>query len=189
MIKTNETEQEYVNKLIPTFSKHFTVTQEVWSKCKNGRIDLVLTLKDGIHFGIECKAPNEKRGEKIGEFIKQAIRYSNYEFHIGNGIYKKIPILITPALSYNYLIMKTETIEIDGKEYHKDRHSKYDSHHTINGIIGAFSIGEIRLSHNNKYIFSVSNKTIFSTHSEWNSNEIIGLHKENYIKLLKKLSI
>ena len=64
MIKTNETEQEYVNKLIPTFSKHFTVTQEVWSKCKNGRIDLVLTLNDIIHFGIECKAPNEKRGEK-----------------------------------------------------------------------------------------------------------------------------
>ena len=48
MLKTNETEQEYVNKLIPTFSKHFTVTQEVWSKCKNGRIDLVLTLKGGV---------------------------------------------------------------------------------------------------------------------------------------------
>lgn len=189
MIKTDETEQEFVNKLIPTFGKHFKVESEVWSKCKNGRIDLLLTLRDGVYFGIECKAPNEKRGEKIGEYIKQAIRYSNYEFHIGNGVYKKIPILICPALSYNYLLMKEETIINNGKEYHKDRHEEYNSHHTVNGILGSFLIGEVRKSHDKSYCFSVSNKTIFQSSTKWNSNEIIGLHEVNYTKLLKKLSI
>lgn len=189
MIKTNETEQDFVNKLIPTFSKHFKVKTEVWSKCKNGRIDLLLTLNDIIHFGIECKAPNEKRGEKIGEYIKQAVRYSNYEFNISNGIYKKIPVLICPPLSYNYLLMKNETIINNNCEFHSDRHKEFDNHHTVNGILGAFNIGEVRQSHSKKYIFSVSNKTIFSTHTKWNSNEIIGLHVENYVKLLKKLSI
>ena len=189
MIKTNETEQDFVNKLIPTFSKHFKVTQEVWSKCKNGRIDLLLTLNDSIYFGIECKSPNEKRGEKIGEYIKQAVRYSNYEFNVGGGIYKKIPVLICPALSYNYLLMNEDVIQIGDKKYHKDRHEEYNSHHTVNGILGAFCIGEVRQSHSKKYIFSVSNKTIFTTHVKWNSKEIIGLHEENYSKLLKKLAI
>jgi hypothetical protein len=188
MIKTNETEQEFVNKLITTFSKHFKVESEVWSKCKNGRIDLVLTLNDNIHFGIECKAPSEKRGEKIGEYIKQAIRYSNYEFYI-NGSYKKIPILICPALSYNYLLMKEETIFNNGYDFHRDRHKEYDSHHTVNGILGSFGIGEVRKSHDKSYYFSVSNKTIFQSSKKWNSNNIIGLHEVNYNKLLKKLSI
>lgn len=189
MIKTDQTEKQFIDSILPTFGKHFKVETEVWSKCKNGRIDILLTLNDDVYFGIECKAPNEKRGEKIGEFIKQAIRYSKYEFNIGNGIYKKIPILITPALSYNYLIMRTETITNNGYEYHRDRHQQYDSHHTLNGILGSFGIGEIRKSHSGKYIFSVSNKTIFSTHTKWNSSEINGLHQENYNKLLKKLGI
>lgn len=189
MIKTKETEHDFVQKIIPTFSKHFKVTQEVWSKCKNGRIDLLLTLNDSIYFGIECKAPNEKRGEKIGEYIKQAIRYSNYYFNIGNNVYKKIPILICPALSYNYLLMKDQTILNNGYEFHKDRHKEFDSHHTVNGILGSFGIGEVRKSYNNSYYFSVSNKIIFQTHTKWNKTEIIGLHEENYTNLLKKLGI
>jgi hypothetical protein len=85
--------------------------------------------------------------------------------------------------------MKDETIISNGENYHKDRHDEFNSHHTVNGILGAFGIGEVRQSHSKKYIFSVSNKIIFQTHTKWNSNEIIGLHEENYVKLLKKLSI
>lgn len=189
MIKTNETEHEFIKKIIPTFGKHFKVETEVWSKCKNGRIDILLSLNNDIHFGIECKAPNEKRGEKIGEYIKQAIRYSNYEFNVGNNNYKKIPILICPPLSYNYLLMKNETIINNGYEFHRDRHKEFDSHHTVNGILGSFGIGEVRKSYDNSYYFSVSNKIIFQSKKKYISNDIIGLHDVNYTKLLKKLSI
>lgn len=181
MIKTTETEQEFVNKLKITFSKQFTVKSEVWSKCKNGRIDLLLKLNDNVYFGIECKAPNEKRGEKIGEYIKQAYRYSEYEFEVEKGIYKKIAIFICPALSYNYLVMRNETIIHDGKEYHKDRHYEFNSHHTLNGILGSMCIGEVRKSWDKNYFFSMSNSTVY--HSKY------GLNDKNYAKLLKKLGI
>lgn len=187
MIKT---EDEFITqKVIPTFSRYFKTQREVWSKCKNGRIDVLLTLNDSVHFGIECKKPDSKRGERIGEYVKQAIRYSEYEFNVGNGIYKKIPIFICPALSYKYFLMNQETTVVNGKKFHKDRHDEFDSHHSFNGFLGSLNVGEVRNSHSGKFILSFSNKIIFQNHSKWNSGECIGLHEKNYNLLLKKLSI
>ena len=178
MIKAEEI---FVNSIIPLFEIKFKVTKEVWSKCHNGRIDLLLSLNNDVHFGIECKTPDKKRGEQIGKYIKQAVRYTDYQFYVGNGIYKKIPIFICPPLSYNYLIMKEETINVNGLEYHKDRHHQTNTHHTVNGILGSFLIGEVRSCYKNTYNLIVSNKVIF--------NSTNGLDVKNYNYLIKKLSI
>jgi hypothetical protein len=183
-----KTEQEFVDVLAYTFGKHFKVTLEVWSKCKNGRIDILLTYKDKYYFGIECKQPNRKRGEEIGEFVKQAIRYSDYEFQVENGVYKKIPIFICPALSYHYFILNDEVTELNGKKWHKDRHDSNFSHHSFNGFLGTFGIGEVRKSGQN-YYFSVSNSTIWKSNKIYGSQEIEGINEANYVKLAKKLGL
>lgn len=175
-------ERQFVNTLNSTFSKQFKVSNEVWSKDKTARIDIVLHLKDDIYFGIECKCPDKKRGEDIGEYIKQAIRYSNLEFEVSKGIYKKIPIFICPPLSYNYFIMKEETILHNGKEYHCDRHEALCSHNSVNGLLGAFGIGEVRKAWYGYYL-SLSNKIIYSSQKD------DGLRLKNYLLTLKKLSI
>lgn len=140
------TELEYVSKLIPTFRIHFIVRSEVWDKKRKSRIDLVLNLKSNpdIFFGIECKIPDKKRGEKMGLFIKQAIRYSQSEFEVKPNFFKKIPILITPALSNNYFILNETEQIIDGITWHQDRHNSNHDHHSMNGFLGAFEVGEIR---------------------------------------------
>ena len=57
-MKNNEqTEQQYVDKVTTQLKKYFTVIHEVWSDCKNGRIDLIITTLEGQSFGIECKRP------------------------------------------------------------------------------------------------------------------------------------
>lgn len=200
MIKKTQTEQEFVNQLTKSFNKHFKVSAEVFSKCKKGRIDLLLTMPGNIHFGLECKRPDSKRGEQIGEYVKQAIRYTEYEFEVYPGIFKRIPILICPPLSYKYFLINErsnefthiENVVFDGKpfcKWHQDRHEEHYTHHSFNGYLGAFHIGEVRKHQDGTYFFSVSNKTIFSSRKKWQSEEINGLHHENYIKLLKKLGI
>jgi len=197
MIKT---EKEFVDQLCKSFGKHFKVKTEVFSKCKNGRIDILLSLNGNIHFGLECKKPDSKRGEQIGEYVKQAIRYTNYEFEVYPGIFKKIPIFICPPLSYKYFLMNERTndfinhdnVSFDGKpfcKWHQDRHEEHYKHHSFNGFLGAWGVGEVRKNIDGSYFFSVSNKTIFCSRKKWNSEDINGMHPENYTKLLKKLSI
>lgn len=181
-------EKEFVDAVAITFGKHFKVNLEVWSKCKNGRIDILLNYNDEYFFGVECKQPNRKKGEEIGEFVKQAIRYSNYEFEIKKGVYKKIPIFICPALSYHYFLMNEETLEIDGVKFHKDRHDENFSHHSFNGFLGSFGIGEVRKSKYG-YYFSVSNSIIWESAMKYNYKEIKGINEINYNKLAKKLAL
>jgi hypothetical protein len=196
-------EKEFVDKLEIIFSEHFIVKRECTSKCEKGRIDMILIYKNdkNIVFGIECKIPNKKRGEEIGRFVNQAILYTKMEFDIiykENPVFKKIPILIAPALSYNYFILKEKTIinkdEIlevtniwnvkdKNNEYHKDRHHKYDKHHTFNGFLGSFNIGEVRNQGSGNYIFSLSNFILFSCNINAGKNDGSYVHYNNYNKL------
>ena len=196
MIKT---EKEFVDQLCKSFSKHFKVKTEVFSECKKGRIDILLTLPNNVHFGLECKKPDSKRGEEIGRYVKQAIRYTDYKFEVSNGVFKRIPIFICPPLSYKYFLMNERSndffnhnnVLFDGKpftKWHQDRHEEHYKHHSFNGFISVFGIGEVRKNIDGTFFFSVSNKTIFCARKKWNSNDINGLHSENYTKLLKKLS-
>lgn len=183
MKNNEELEEVFVNKLVGNLNKYFKVEKEVWSDCRQGRIDLVITTDEGYRFGVECKQNNDKRGEEIGEFIKQAIRYKDYKF---NGV--RIPIFIAPPLSYNYFIMNQQEQILEGKKWHKDRHIETHEHHTVNGFLGSFGVGEIRKC-NSFFFLSFSNKIIWSSQKQYNTGIARGTHEANYQKLLLKLDI
>lgn len=151
---------------------------------------MVLKYQENVYFGIECKQPTSKKGEEIGRYIRQAMRYSNYEFEVEPGVFKKIPIFICPPLSYNYFLMNNQSFEYqNGVKLHRDRHGEFDSHHSMNGLLGSFGIGEVRKRYKKgEYFFSFSNKIIFSNGPKhYLSKEIIGLHEKNYESLIKNL--
>jgi hypothetical protein len=201
MIKNNElTEQEFVDKIVLEFENTFIVKRECWSKCKKFRIDLILQIPNTeIFFGIEAKRPDKKRGEAIAKYILQANGYSKLEFDVLKNGYKycKIPIFICPALSYNYFVLNEHSEKMDRKSnlfqqhnrdfshllWHQDRHSMFHKHHTFNGLLGGFGIGEVRRNFDKSFYFSLSNKVIFTTEKDWHTKEVKGLHIENYNKL------
>lgn len=200
MIKNNElTEKEFVDKIVIEFEKYFIVRRECWSKCRTKRIDLILQIPEtDVYFGIEAKRPDKKRGEAIAKFIQQASEYAKLEFDLQkNGLsFAKIPIFICPALSYNYFILNEYSAEINIKSnlfqhykdnshllWHQDRHLKHHKHHTFNGLLGGFGIGEVRRNFDRSFYFSLSNFTIFTTEKDWHTKEVKGLHTENYNKL------
>lgn len=192
-------EKIFVDKLSKLFEKNFIVRRECKSKCGTSRIDLVLQIRNTeVFFGVECKIPNKKRGEEIGRYIKQAERYTNMEFDVlKNKMFRKIPIFICPPLSYEYFLMNEFSENLDLKSnlfqhqkndnsfslWHQDRHTKYNKHHSFNGLLGAFNIGEVRKLFNNCYHFSLSNKVIYTSEKNYHSGELKGLHVENYKKL------
>lgn len=188
-------EAEFVDKIVKYLQKYFTIEREVWSKCKTSRIDLVLKYSEGVYFGVECKQHSKKTGEEIGEHIKQSIRYSHLEFQVERGIFKKVPILIAPPISYEYFILNEERMIYKGSVWHKDRHTEFFEHHTGNGFIGAFGIGELRKGNNHLFI-SFSNKIIWSNeikntyeNSLFTGKKVFGLHPKNYELLKKKLCL
>jgi len=197
-------EKEFVDKIIIEFEKHFVIKREIKSQCKKYRIDLILQLKENknVFFGIECKIPNKKKGEEIGRFINQAIVYSNALFEVEINIFKKIPIFICPPLSYNYFLMNEEELLIENHLFkvndilsfkrdtlfHRDRHTKDDKHHSFNGFLGAFKIGEVRNFGGKEYYFSLSNKIIFSSKGRYIpliNIESKYLHLTNYNFIIK----
>jgi hypothetical protein len=188
-------ENIFVENCIKSFSQHFKCQREVWSKCRQGRIDIVLETDCGKFFGVEAKVPDRKRGEKIGEFVKQAIRYSAYEFEVRPNHFEVIPIFICPPISYKYFLMNEQEQIIDGVKWHRDRHNEVCEHHSFNGFLGSFNIGEIRnigngffaLINSNKIIYSTGVKRIFEN-GRFIRNEKFGLHEENYKFLIKKIA-
>jgi len=191
-MKDYENESDFVDSLIVYLSKYFTAEKEVHSDCDTGRIDIIFTCKQtGIRLGVECKIPARKKGQEIGEFIRQASYYSQLLF---KG--QKLPIFIAPQLSNSYLAGIEERKVFDGISYIKDRHPLEHPHHTVNGILGEFAVGEIRkIEGNYVYLaFIFSNFIIFSTHKKWDSdlrrfsNDIHGLNRDNYDNLMKKLN-
>jgi hypothetical protein len=113
------TEAEYSQSVQQVLSKYFNIKTEVWSICGKSRIDLVITdkINSNVVFGVEIKRFDRKRGNDIGKFIEQGVRYMNNYFNI-DGVSQKIPILLCPALSYNYFIM-AETKKIDKRKEKK----------------------------------------------------------------------
>jgi len=182
-------EKEFVEKLISTFEIHFNVTNEVWSKCKTKRIDLVLTHKihKDISFGIECKLPDKKKGEKIGQYLKQAISYTNLQWYNGKQ-FKQMPILLCPPLSYKYFVLNETEQIINNEVWIKDRHQPNHNHHSFNGFLGAFNVGEVRKK-NNRYYFVMSNKFLYQTYTDYYNNIIDSIHFDNYNHILNKINL
>jgi len=182
MDKNIELEKDYVTKVINTLSQHLKVSQEVKCDCGKCRIDIIVTTKEGYRFGIECKRTNSKKGEEMGKFIQQAVRYSNHTFSK-----EYIPIFIAPALSYNYFVLNEEVKDIEGVDWVKDRHGKNHQHHSFNGFLGDFGIGELRKYKDELFYFSFSNKIIWTSKKWYSVYNNAGTHQENYDKLIKKI--
>lgn len=89
--------------MILFLKKYFIVASEVWSKCGNRRIDLVLVHKTDIEkkypIGVEIKVDEKKRGKDLAMWLKQASLYSTLEF---NG-FGKCLIVAYPQVSGLYL--------------------------------------------------------------------------------------
>ena len=188
------TEEDFIKKVIPRLEMDFILLQEVWDTTGTCRIDRVLQLKKdrSVYFGIEFKKIEEKRGEQLGEHIKQGNRYSTKNFLLPNGNDKRMPIFLCPPISYISLICPSgEPVISNGLEHYQDRHDKSHQHHTVNGMLGVFNVGELRTTtyKEKKYLwFLFSNQIIWDGRPQWNSSEVRGLHKDNYEKLLKKIN-
>ena len=181
-------EDELVNKIVRYFGTWFTIDPEEKSDCKKGRVDRYLTCKKtGAVFGVECKRPDNKRGEISGSIIIQCMKYSLMNFR---G--KRIPIFLIPAFSkLQYVTPKEKISHADGNHYYIDKHNPEDhTHHTFNGFLGSLNVGEIRrMTPSNfpaYYIFSFSNKVIFSTKDY--GEGAVGLHEKNYEQLITKIN-
>ena len=182
------TERDLQYRLAKRLGEYFNVDTEVKTNCGDGRVDLILRCKKtDIVMAVEIKKANRKRGRDIGMLIKQASKYAQATFL--NNL--KIPVFVYPAISYDYLICPEEKKVINGEEYFRDRHSRESIHHTFQGILGVFNVGELRVFTRNskKYIrFVFNNKLIWTNQPEWNSKEIMGLHSENYKNLISRIN-
>lgn len=183
-------ESELVNKFVSHFQNWFIVEREVWDDSRKGRIDLILTCKQTkVRFGIECKKPDLKRGSGAGKIVMQAVWYSLMKF---KGA--RIPIFIVPELSKTHFVAPIERINLGGGHHiYMDRHHlDTHNHHTFNGFIGEFNIGEVRKIESYSifhYVFMFLNQEIYSTTKRhFDSDGIIGLHQVNYDKLLVKIN-
>lgn len=185
------TEKTLQNKIAARLKQWFRVKKEVTTTCGTGRIDLVVTCNDtGVRFGIELKKDDKKRGHDIGLLIKQASRYAESKFIIDDYC-GKIPVFVYPAISYDYMICPEEKKIINGVEYFRDRHSKDSVHHTMQGIIGVWNIGELRVfpyDDKNYIRFVFNNKQIWSNQPQYQSTSICGLHEVNYQDLIIRIN-
>lgn len=202
-----QTEDEFVRGVVKFFAPHFRVTEQVWNSDHTGRIDIVLKYDFQTYFGVECKRHDSKRGEEMGEYIKQAIRYSKCKFEVEPKIFKRIPILICPPLSYEYFLLNEREIILKDHatfghktKWHQDRHEEHNEHHSFNGFLGAFGIGELRKSHNryDKWCYiSYANKPVWSSEKalEWTGRarptplgHIKGVDQRWYEAWMKKIA-
>ena len=84
----------------------------------------------------------------------------------------------------------------EGNKWHKDRHAENLDHHTFNGFLGVFNLGEIKNVGGVDFALMFSNKIIYDTrvrkiyeNNIYIKTEKKGLHIQNYTNLLKKISI
>ena len=204
-------EKDFAEKVVARLSSWFNVQPEITSRCRRYRIDYILSHKKrfNTYFGIEFKDYNHKRGMNLGEHIDQSMRYARAEFEVDIGMFKRIPIFICPPISYTYLmcpvpeskqLFKSAFPQSSHREYFHDRHPKNCTHHTVNGMLGALGMGEVRtmMVRENQYLyFSFSNKMIWTNipkwHPRWNpdkdQSEIVDIHEKFYPELMKKVNL
>lgn len=219
--KVTRDEDQFIERVKEKLEKYFIFTPQVFSKCRKGKIDFIIKLKtdDSICFGLECKSYQRKTGEQLGEYVAQSIKYSKYEFEISPGVFKRVPIVICPPISSVFFVFSYEQKKEIGEfgrtvVWHRDIHEWDRPHHTFNGFLGAFNVGEIRVGQTERRIFdgvhitkkkklekylyiSFSNKIIWSGEIrddvDWDKRKkigehVIGTNEHNYDFLLSKIS-
>lgn len=182
------TEKELSEKFASHFSKWFEIFPEVKDDAKICRIDFLLQEKiSKVIFGIECKHPGDHKGHPISDIVQQAIQYSRLKW---DG--KHIPIFIYPQLSLNQFAGVEKEVQIEGSRYVIDKHDHNHHHHTFNGFLGGFNVGEIRRLTSDYgpayHAFVFNNQLIYSTEKRDYWNDIYGLHQNNYPILINRIN-
>lgn len=191
-------EKKFAEPIIARLSKYFYTRFEVLDVTEKNRIDWILKDKEhGKYFGIEFKQLNEnKRGEEIGEHILQSMRYACAEFLLDSKP-QRIPIMICPPISFVYLqapdfrsLIKADGVYGRTAEFYHDRHDRFAPHHTMNGLLGAMLIGEIRTHMAKTWVvkmeekqymrFMFSNKILWDESPDYNTKKAKGIHLVNY---------
>lgn len=191
MIRIDEVESSLTARSTTYMSQYFKIYPEQWSDTKQGRVDYIYTLKgaEDVRFAVECKRPDDKKGggkKGVGAIITQCMKYS-----VQTWSGERLPVFLMPSLSGNYLGYINKRINCNT---YVDRHRDVDKHHVVNGMLGFMNVGEVRKIRDDKqskgayYIFSFNNQEIFSTKKKWMSNEVVGLHRVNYEKLIKSIN-
>lgn len=153
-------ESELVEKFISVFGDSFhEYNTECWDVTRKNRIDVICYCTEDIALGIEFKKENSlsdrRHGAGLGEWLKQAERYTQAEFfHNYHKQYERIPIFVIPAVTYKHLVFVPDKHAVpEGKPK--------NSHNNVNSFIfKAFNIGEFRDISSTEYIFNANCKTI-----------------------------
>ena len=178
-------EKELTEKTAEVLSKFFDVAiDKIYCDCRKCRFDMVLTCKKTqAKFIIEMKKNERKRGNPLAEHIDQAMRY---RLHKIDG--KCYPVLVAPGYSYKS-IRAVKSLHPDDKRYSIDIHTDEHHHHTFNGFLGHFGVGEIRrrrFKPTDYYMFIFNNYELYSCNS--NKYGSTGLHEKNYINIFNRLN-
>lgn len=177
-------EKDLTTKLAVYLSDFFEVSTEICCDCKACRFDMVLTCrKSQSKFIIEMKKNTRKRGSEMAQHIDQAMRY---RLHKIDG--KHYPVLVAPGYSFEKIRLAYDLHPVD-KNYSVDLHSDQDIHHTFNGYLAHFGVGEIRkrnFTPDPYYRFIFNNIELFSCNR--NRYGSTGLNHVNYQYILNRLN-
>ena len=192
MDNTEKTLQLNIGKYLEYW---FNVQYEVYDDSKKNRIDIVCTHKTctEIVLGIEVKKDEDKRGNMMGKWVKQAMRYSNATWNE-----KQLPIFIYPPISLKYFVLNDVEHVNENVIRFQDRHDYYKTHHSFNGFISQFALGELRkLLHNDwrtkkdfSYLcFVYNNMAIWRYNKSHGSEEVFNNNYDTMIKHIIKNKI
>lgn len=154
-------EKELQDKIALFLAAYFNVEKEVWSMDRKCRIDIAMVHKSDTErlypIGIEIKTDDKKTGSSLGQWLKQANRYTLKSF-INYG---KLLVITYPQISGKCLA--------EGMLMHP--HNVFESgdlacQHNVNTFLGQFNIGELqKYQHQDKtYLRIVFNSRMIWDH-------------------------
>jgi len=146
--------------------------------------DLVKLFEERFsnEFDIHKEFTDDSRKNRI-DFILQ---HKKYDLLIG-VVGKRIPVFLFPPISKEIFVTPLKTVELNDQiSIYVDRHHNDSAyHHTFNGFLGAFNVGEI-IPKKDGSIFMFSNDIIYNSYKDPKYAGYFNQHK--YHNLLKKIN-
>lgn len=164
-------EKRLGEKFDAKFGEYFNIRDEVRPVGSRRFIDRILELRlnPNYAFGVELKHEYHKQGNNIESWLRQAEDYARMNYII-QGVERKIPILIYPALSSLFIQkdfnseMMPIAVEVRGEKYYKAFHHELHEHSNVNAFPSMLGVGEIRqidLNGQIGYAFIFKNKILW----------------------------
>jgi hypothetical protein len=174
------TEFELRDQIISHLSRYFHTDREVKSICKTGRVDIGLVHKTDITktypIGIEVKRFDDKRGRDVGDWLKQAQRYSSLIWSLG-----KMLIIVAPQISglvFDEGKLTSHNHMVNGWPH---------PHHNVSTFLGQFGVGEFQryLWHDYKLNKDTKlSRIVFKGLVIWDQNEDV-FYRNHYDRLCR----